>query len=91
MRHSSSGRNPLRSFGLSDELLRGPVESPHCSVTPLCCRRADPRRLWKAVHGPDVATSVRDFGCPHSDLSDVNEEELDGERLEAAIKMHQFL
>lgn len=34
---------------------------------------------------------MRDFGCSHSDLSDVNEEELDGEGLEAAVKMHQFL
>lgn len=47
--------------------------------------------MWKAVHGPNTATSVRDFGCPHSHLRDVNEEELDGEGLEAAVKMHQFL
>ena len=49
------------------------------------------RSMWKAVHGPDIATSVRDFGCLQSDPSDVNEEELDGEGLEAAVKMHQFL
>ena len=47
--------------------------------------------MWKAAHEPDIATSVRDFGCPRSDLSDVNEKGLDGEGLEAAVKMHRFL
>lgn len=41
--------------------------------------------------GLDIATSLRDSGCPHSDLSDVNEEEFDGEGLEAAVQMHRFL
>lgn len=39
--------------------------------------------MWKAVRGPDIATSVRDFGCPPGDD---DEEELDGEGLEAAVQ-----
>lgn len=41
--------------------------------------------MWNAAHGPDITTSVRDVECPHSHLSVVNGEELDGESLEAAL------
>lgn len=43
------------------------------------------------VHGPDTHPSVRDSGCPCTDLSDFNEEELDREGLDAAVNMHQFV
>lgn len=47
--------------------------------------------MWKAAHGPATVSAVRDFGCPHSHLSDVNEKEVDGEGFEAAVKTHPIL